>query len=156
VTCTALQKNRAFAVVKSAKLISVSGVLSYVEEDSEEIKPKPGPWIIAALLIPACLFALFVWPGFPRCLCTSSTDACINNLVQIDGAKQQWALEHNIAETNVVVVTWDNVKPYLGRTSSGEIFYCPEDTTKQYSNSYALGDLKTPPKCKINPAHVLP
>ena len=80
-------------------------------------------------------------------------NSCINNLRQIDAAKQQWALEN--AKTNLsTVVTWSNVKPYSGRGAEGSLdfTYCPDDKSKRYSNSYTLGDLQTKPKCKINPA----
>ena len=79
--------------------------------------------------------------------------ACINNLRQIDAAKQQWALENN--KTNLdTIVTWNDVRIYFGRVTinSMDSVHCPEDKTRNASNSYTLGDLGSPPKCKINPA----
>jgi len=58
------------------------------------------PLVIAAAVIG--LFALIAIPNFVREPCTSSGNACINNLRQIDGAKEEWVLEHN-AKTNDVV-----------------------------------------------------
>lgn len=98
------------------------------------------------------LLALIAIPNFFHAHTTSS-NACINNLRQIDAAKQQWALENN--KTNLhTIVTWSDVKLYLGRGTSDSLafIYCTEDKTKNASNSYTLGDLKSPPKCKINPA----
>jgi hypothetical protein len=81
---------------------------------------------------------------------TSPKNTCINHLRQLDGAKHQWALEHE-TEVGNDVPTWNDVTPYLG----GWI-YCPQDTTRKFSNSYVLGGLKTPPQCKINSNHILP
>jgi len=82
---------------------------------------------------------------------------CINILRQIDAAKQQWALDNN--ETNLdTLITWNDVKSYLGRNPMNTLdsIYCPEDKTRNASNSYTLGNLGSLPKCKINPAHTLP
>jgi hypothetical protein len=75
--------------------------------------------------------------------------------MQIDAAQQQWALENNKTNSDTVV-TWKDVKSYLGRGDEPlREYFCPLDRTKQYSNSYTLGDLQTKPKCKINPDHIL-
>jgi hypothetical protein len=116
-------------------------------------------WIIAAVLLVAALAV--VLPNFIRDRAASSANACINNLRQIDDAKYWWAYENN--KTNLdTVVTWKDVAPYLRSRDRYQDqakeefmlkeFYCPMDKTKQCSNSYALGDLKVPPKCKIDPA----
>ena len=39
------------------------------------------------------LLAAIAIPNFVRARTTSQMNACINNLRQVDGAKQQWALE---------------------------------------------------------------
>ncbi len=71
-------------------------------------------------------------------------NACINNLRQIDGAKQQWALE-NKKDANAVPVATDLV-PYF---KSGAIPGCPS------GGSYTLNNVAMPPTCSI-PGHVLP
>ena len=40
------------------------------------------------------LLAAIAIPNFVQARKTSQTNACLNNLRQIDGAKQQWALEN--------------------------------------------------------------
>ena len=81
-------------------------------------------------------------------------NSCINNLRQIDAAKAQWAFEYN--KTNLeAAVTWNDVRPFLGHGVSLDFIYCPEDKTETASSSYTLGNLGSPPKCKINPAHFL-
>ena len=57
------------------------------------------------------LLAAIAIPNFVRARTTSQMNACINNLRQIDGAKQQWALETKQA-TNAVPVLSD-LTPYL-------------------------------------------
>ena len=42
------------------------------------------------------LLAAIAIPNFVRARTTSQMNACINNLRQIDGAKQQWALENKV------------------------------------------------------------
>jgi hypothetical protein len=76
----------------------------------------------------------------------SSVNACLNNLRQIDAAKQQWALEHNATVTNVV--TWMDVKPYLSHWG-GKLLWCPQ------GGVYRLGHLDEPPTCSI-PRHNFP
>ena len=70
-------------------------------------------------------------------------NACINNLRQIDGAKQQWALETH-APSNAVP-TWNNIQPYLGR---GTLPVCPA------GGSYTIGPLTNASTCTIK-GHVL-
>jgi chromosome segregation ATPase len=70
--------------------------------------------------------------------------ACINNLRQIDGAKQQWALE-NRKPANAVPTAQD-VAPYL---RGGVLPACPA------GGQYTLNSLSAVPTCSI-PGHVLP
>ena len=77
-----------------------------------------------------------------------SLDACINRLRQIDGAKQQWALEHD--ETNNVSISWHDIEPYLGRGSTNGLrLWCPA------GGPYKLGRLLENPTCSVK-GHVLP
>ena len=124
-----------------------------MDEYNSKSKPSRTLIKIAVVLIGVCLLAAIAIPNFIHEPNTSPMNACINNLRQIDAAKQQWALENN--KTNLdAVVTWIDVRHYLGRGSNGSLvsFYCPDDRAKTSSNSYTLGDLNTKPKCKINPA----
>jgi hypothetical protein len=59
-----------------------------------------GLWLLCVLCIPN-----FVRSG------TSKTNAILNNLRQLDGAKQTWAFEHG--RTGAVVVTTQDIAPYL-------------------------------------------
>src|SRR5438477_11047301 len=77
------------------------------------------------------LLAAIAIPNFIRARATSQTNACINNLRQIDGAVQQWALENNKSATDTVKLT--DIEAYLGRGSSGAVvntdFKCPAGGT---------------------------
>jgi hypothetical protein len=78
---------------------------------------------------------------------TSPKSHCINNLRLIDGAKQMWALEHNLAETNLP--TWEDLKPYLCGTNNLPLPSCPS------GGKYTPGIVSNHPTCSI-PGHVLP
>jgi len=68
---------------------------------------------------------------------------CINNLRQIDGAKQQWTLENHKTTNDAPV--WEDVRPYLRIEIS-----CPQGGT------YTLGRVDEPPRCSIGgPSHTL-
>jgi len=85
------------------------------------------------------LLAAIAIPNFVRARTTSQQNACINNLRQIDGAIQQWALEQKKDPTAAVTET--DVMP-CGTT---------------FADSYTITDVATPPVCQKVPAtHVLP
>jgi chromosome segregation ATPase len=71
-------------------------------------------------------------------------NACINNLRQIDGAKQQWALENN--KTAAALPTVQELLPYF---PDDVIPVCPA------GGIYTLNAVGQPPTCSI-PGHVLP
>ena len=92
------------------------------------------------------LLAAIAIPNFVRARSTAQKNACINNLRQIDGAKQQWALETKQVSTAAPVQSV--LMPYLGRGSAGNWPTCPA------SGSYTIGNLTTAPACSIG-THVL-
>jgi prepilin-type N-terminal cleavage/methylation domain-containing protein len=93
------------------------------------------------------LLAAIAIPNFVRARTTSQTNACINNLRQIDGAKQQWALENH--QLSTAVPAQASVTPYLGRGSGGQWPTCPAN------GSYGILAVSTPPTCNVA-NHVLP
>ena len=64
--------------------------------------------------------------------------ACMNHLIQIDGAKQEWKLEHK--KTDADVPTWEDLKPYITRNIE---LKCPA------GGSYTIGKIGEPPSCSI-------
>ncbi len=71
-------------------------------------------------------------------------NTCINNLRQIDAAKQQWALEKNKAADDVPTV--QDLLPYL---KDGVFPICPDGGT------YSINAVDEVPTCTI-PGHLLP
>jgi hypothetical protein len=71
-------------------------------------------------------------------------NTCINNLRQIDAAKQQWALEND--KTADAIPSAQDLLPYL----SNPVFpVCPSGGT------YTINAVGVPPTCSV-PGHVLP
>ncbi len=100
--------------------------------------------VVAAVAIIVAGAALL--PMFVRAHNTSASNACVNNLRNIQAAKEQWATENR--KTTNDVPTWDAIRPYLGRGSEGEIPKCLDGGT------YTLGRVGEPPKCSLGPAFV--
>lgn len=95
------------------------------------------------------LLATIAIPNFVRARLKAQQAACINNLRQIDGAKQTWALEAKAAQTTIPTI--QNIQPYLGRGTQGTAPTCPADSQSTFATSYSLNDLQTAPTCLVNP-----
>jgi outer membrane lipoprotein-sorting protein len=74
-------------------------------------------------------------------------NACINNLRQLDAAKNQWALEQR--KKNGDMVTEADITPYIKLDASGNLPKCPA------GGKYTIGRVGTTPTCSI-PGHLLP
>ena len=82
-------------------------------------------FILVAGLV-AVLLTAFVGPSFIRARSTSASNGCVNNLRQLDGAKQQWMVENH--KTTNDVPAWQDILPYLKQKP-----VCPQGGT------YVLG-----------------
>jgi prepilin-type N-terminal cleavage/methylation domain-containing protein len=101
------------------------------------------------------LLAAIAIPNFIRSRVTSQMNGCINNLRLIDAAKQQWALEKTGQNTSVPADS--DLQPYLGRTSGGELPYCPADPSQSFDTSYSVQMVSIKPTCQIiSSTHSLP
>ena len=86
------------------------------------------------------LLAAIAIPNFVRARERSQTNACINNLRQLDGALQQWALENKKADTATYAM--DNLIPFIKGTA---LPTCPAGSV-----AYALPgtvNVTKPPVC---------
>jgi hypothetical protein len=98
-------------------------------------------------------FLIIGVPMFIKAHACSCSNACVNNLRQIDAAINEWALEQG--KTNGTVVTEDDVKPYIKLNSKGKVPGCPD------GGKYIYGKVGDIPQisCSLStatPAHKLP
>jgi prepilin-type N-terminal cleavage/methylation domain-containing protein len=101
---------------------------------------KAGFTLVEIMIVVAIigLLAAIAIPNFVRARTTAQTNACINNLRQIDGAKQQWALE---TRQGVAATPGSSaVTPYL---KGGTMPLCPA------SGSYNILSVSNNPTCNI-------
>ena len=82
------------------------------------------------------LLAAIAIPNFVRARTTAQKNACIANLRQLDGAKQQWALENKKSSDDSAAD--GDVTPYLKGTTMP---LCPS------GGAYAQGKVSENPTC---------
>jgi prepilin-type N-terminal cleavage/methylation domain-containing protein len=98
------------------------------------------------------LLAAIAIPNFVRARATSQTNACINNLRQIDAAANQFALEQG-RSTGATINYPTDLSPYIKLNSSSSIPGCPAQGT------YTETTVGTTPTCSLaslTPPHKLP
>ncbi len=92
------------------------------------------------------LLAAIAIPNFVRARNTAQKNACINNLRQLDGGKQQWALENKKSDTDTPGSS--DVAPYIKNNAYPT---CPS------SGTYTINAVNTDPTCSQSAlGHVLP
>lgn len=89
------------------------------------------------------LLASMALPSYVRARILAQSNTCVNNLRQISGGKDQWAIENNKIDTDTVAMS--DIGIYLKSTPQ-----CPADGT------YAITTVTADPTCTIGGAHVLP
>ena len=122
---------------------------------------KAGFTIVELMIVVAIigLLAAIAIPSFVRTRATSQMNACINNLRQIDAAKQRWAMENGKTGADIPVI--GDIGPYLGRAGdvTGAGIRCPLNTTGTFVQSYTINACSIAPVCVVatdtNYKHVL-
>jgi prepilin-type N-terminal cleavage/methylation domain-containing protein len=96
---------------------------------------KAGFTLVEIMIVVAIigLLAAIAIPNFIKARTTSQSNACINNLRQIDAATQQYALENHVISTGTA--TAPNIAPYLGRGTG---------TTVNLAGGQVAGDINCP------------
>jgi prepilin-type N-terminal cleavage/methylation domain-containing protein len=101
---------------------------------------KSGFTLVEIMIVVAIigLLASIAIPNFVRARGTAQRNACINNLRQLDGAKEQWALENKKSSGATTDTTAVNTYIKGGAPS------CPGGGTYVYNNVDAL------PTCSLS------
>src|SRR5450432_3156618 len=107
---------------------------------------KGGFTLVEIMMVVAIigLLAAIAIPNFVKARASSQQNACINNLRQIDGAKNEFALEKG--KKNGDDVTEADIAPYI---KGGVLPTCPS------GGKYTIGKVGETPTCSI-PGHALP
>ena len=100
---------------------------------------------LAVVFIP--MMAAIAIPNFVKARDTAQKNQCINNLRQIDGAKQAWALDNN--KTAEDTPTGQDLDKYLLKDSKFESLHCLKGGT------YTINKVGELPTCSV-PEHQLP
>ena len=100
--------------------------------------------VMITVIIIAILSAIAI-PNFLKGANTARKEACIGNLMKIDAAKEQYALDYNLSSG--ASVTDAQINTYM----KGGAPSCPSDGT------YTYGNIGTDPTCslKVSKGHEL-
>jgi len=95
---------------------------------------KAGFTLVEIMIVVAIigLLAAIAIPNFIKARATSQQNACINNLRQIDGAINEWALE--TGQSNGATPSATTVSAYIKLNANNTVPGCPAGGTYTYAN----------------------
>jgi prepilin-type N-terminal cleavage/methylation domain-containing protein len=113
----------------------------------------PGFTMVEIMIVVALigLLATIATPTWVHARTQSQLNTCINNLRQIDAAKQQWGLEFKQVMT--ATPNFSDLSSYMKNT-----VVCPAGgVSATFGSTYSINELSTKPTCQIVPwTHILP
>jgi len=124
-------------------------------DEQEKSGPSFGFWAIAALVLIIGFVVAVAMPNYVtdgRGSPARKANGCINNLRQIDAAANQFALEHNLTNSDRINFPND-LTPYIKLNKEGKIPSCPA------GGIYHIDTVGINPTCSLSNAvtpHVLP
>jgi prepilin-type N-terminal cleavage/methylation domain-containing protein len=99
------------------------------------------------------LLAAMAIPNFRNARARAQAEGCINNLRQIEGAADEFALESGKKDGDSINYP-DDLTPYIKLNSASKIPGCPA------GGIYSLSAVGTRPACSlgnsVDPAHIMP
>ena len=118
---------------------------------------KAGFTLVEIMIVVAMigLLAAIAIPNFVKARSTSQANACINNMRQIDGAAQQWALETGQKSGATITFAVD-LTPYIKLNSSSSIPPCPAGGTYTVGTVGAIPQVTCNLAATVTPPHVMP
>jgi len=96
------------------------------------------------------LLLVIAMPNIIRARAQVQAKTCSKNLLVIDRAKQQWALDNRIANTNATVPTLDAIAGTGLVGPSGYIKATPTCPTTGSVAAYSVGNINAEPTCINN------
>jgi competence protein ComGC len=111
---------------------------------------KSNLWFWGVIIVMSLLGAAIVIPNFVKARQTACMNTCVANLKQIDGAKEQWALEKQKEPKDIP--TWSDLIGTAG--------YIKNMPTCPLNGHYTINAVWAEPTCTMGktatPVHMLP